>query len=173
MGVRVTFFRMHPVLSSQTNSLTFSNKNIYTDDWRNKPFCTAIRKSVSLHLHLNWMALTHCNLVTPYGVKNLGNFGPDSALSLIRYRVITWNNRDILLIGPIGTNCSDIPIKLPTLSFKKMHFKRSAAKYQPYLFMPDMLKISLMCIHYCEHMNDIETCGPLLTWFNSDYGMDK
>ena len=44
---------------------------------------------------------------------------------------IIWTNAGILLIGPIGTNFSEISIGIQTLSFKKMHLKMSSAKWRP------------------------------------------
>ena len=47
----------------------------------------------------------------------------DNGLSPDWRQVIIWNNAGILLIGPIGTNFSEILFKIDTFSFKKMHLK--------------------------------------------------
>ena len=36
----------------------------------------------------------------------------DNGLSPVRLQAITWNNADLLLIGPLGTNFSEIRIKI-------------------------------------------------------------
>ena len=41
-------------------------------------------------------------------------------------------NAGILLIGPLGTNFSEILIGMQTFSFKKMHLKMSCAKWRPF-----------------------------------------
>ena len=58
--------------------------------------------------------------------------GPDNGLSPGRRQAIIWNNAGILLIGPLGTNFSENLIGIQTLSFKKMSFKMSAAKWRPF-----------------------------------------
>ena len=35
-------------------------------------------------------------------------------------------------IGPLGTNCSEILIKIQNVSFMKMHLKMSSAKWRPF-----------------------------------------
>ena len=45
-----------------------------------------------------------------------------------RRQAIIWTNAGILLIGPLGTNFSEILIKIYKFSLKKMHLKTSSAK---------------------------------------------
>ena len=45
---------------------------------------------------------------------------------------IVWTSAGILLIGPLGTNLSEILIEIQTFSFKKMHMKMSSAKQRPF-----------------------------------------
>ena len=47
----------------------------------------------------------------------------------------------ILLIGPIGTNFSEILIKVLTFSFKKMHLKVSSANWLTFCFILNVLTI--------------------------------
>ena len=42
-----------------------------------------------------------------------------------------WTNAGILLIGPLGTNFSEISIGIQTFSVTKMHLKMSSAKWRP------------------------------------------
>ena len=45
---------------------------------------------------------------------------------------IIWTNTGILLIGPLGTNFSEILIEMHTFAFMKMHFKMSSGKWRPF-----------------------------------------
>ena len=53
-------------------------------------------------------------------------------------------NDGILLIGPMGTNFSEILIGILTFSFKKIHLKVSSAKWQPFCLGLNMLRESNM-----------------------------
>ena len=47
----------------------------------------------------------------------------DNGLSSGQHQAIIWTNAGILLIGTLGTNFSEILIKLQNFSFMKMHLK--------------------------------------------------
>ena len=72
--------------------------------------------------------LTHWGRVTHICVGNLTIIGPDNGLSPGRRQAIIWTNAGILLIGPLGTDFSEISIEIITFSFKKIHLKMSSAK---------------------------------------------
>ena len=76
--------------------------------------------------------LTHWGRVTHKCVGILTIIGPDNGLSPGRRQAIIWTNAGILLIGPWGTNFSDILIGIQTFSFKKRHLKMSSAKWRPF-----------------------------------------
>ena len=57
--------------------------------------------------------------------------GSDNGLSPGRRQAIIWINAWILLIGPLGTNFSEILFEIYTFSFKKMHLKMSPGKWRP------------------------------------------
>ena len=76
--------------------------------------------------------LTHWGRVTHICVGNLTIIGPDNGLSPGRRQAIIWTNAGILLIGPWGTNFSEILIGIQAFSFKKMHLKMSSAKWRPF-----------------------------------------
>ena len=78
--------------------------------------------------------LTHWGQVTHICVGNLTIIGPDNGLSLGRCQAIIWTNAEILLIGPRGTNFSEILIGIHKFSFKKIHLKMSSAKWLPFCF---------------------------------------
>ena len=65
-------------------------------------------------------------------VGNLTIIGSDNGLSPGRRQAIIWTSAGILLIGPIGTNFSEILIIIQTFSFKKMHLKMSSTKWRPF-----------------------------------------
>ena len=65
-----------------------------------------------------------------YESLNWAVIGSDNGLSPIRHQAIIWTNAGILLIGPLGTNFSEILIGIQTFSFKKLHLKTSSAKWR-------------------------------------------
>ena len=65
-------------------------------------------------------------------VSNLTVIGSDNGLSPGRRQAIVWTNAGILLIGPLGTNLSEILIEVHTFSSKKMHLKMSSGKWRPF-----------------------------------------
>ena len=84
--------------------------------------------------------LTHWGRVTHICVGNLTIIGPDNGLSPGRRQAIFWTNAGIWLIGPWGTNFSEILIGIQTFSFKKIHLKMSSAKWRPILSRPQCVK---------------------------------
>ena len=68
---------------------------------------------------------THWGRVTHICISKLTIIGSDNDLSPGRRQAIIWTNAGIYLIGPSGTNFSEILIKLYIFSFKKMHLKMS------------------------------------------------
>ena len=55
----------------------------------------------------------------------------DEVIMPDRRQVIIWTNAGILLIGPWGTNFSEILIDIQAFSLKKMHLEISSAKWRP------------------------------------------
>ena len=110
---------------------TFSFKKVHlkmsSGQWR--PFCLGIN------------VLTHWGRVTHWCVRNLTIIGSDNGLSPRRRQAIIWTNAGILLIGPLGTNLSEILIQIYTFSFKKMHLKMSVGKWRPFCLGLNVLKL--------------------------------
>ena len=77
-------------------------------------------------------SLTHWGRVTHTCVGKLTNIDSDDGLSPGRRQDIIWTNAGVLLIGHLGTNFSEISIKIHTFSFKKMHLKMSYGKWLPF-----------------------------------------
>ena len=63
--------------------------------------------------------LTHWGRATHIYVGKLTIIGSDNGLSPGRRQAIIWTNAGILLIGPLGTNFSEILIEIHAFSFKK------------------------------------------------------
>ena len=49
----------------------------------------------------------------------------------VRRQAIIWTNATALLIGPLGTNFSEILFEIQALSIKQMGFEMSSAWWQP------------------------------------------
>ena len=82
--------------------------------------------SIWCHILIHWGRVTHIC------VSKLTIIGSDNGLSPHRRQAIIWTNDGILLIGPLGTNFSEISIEILTVSFKKMRLKVSSAKRRPF-----------------------------------------
>ena len=76
--------------------------------------------------------LTHWGRVTHICVDKLTIIVSDNGLSPGRHQAIIWNNVGILLIGPLGTNSSEILIGIRTFWFKKICLKMSSGKWRPF-----------------------------------------
>ena len=63
-------------------------------------------------------------------VGKLTIIGSDNGLSPDRGQAVIRPNAEILLIGPLGTNFSQISIGFQTLSFKQLHFRTFSAKWR-------------------------------------------
>ena len=69
------------------------------------------------------LRLTHWGHVTHTCVGKLTIICSDNGLSPDRRQAIIWTNAGLLLIGPLGTNFSEILIEIIIFSFKKMRLK--------------------------------------------------
>ena len=90
-------------------------------------------------------------------VSKLNTIASDNGLSPGRRHAIIWSNAEILLIGPLGTNFSEILIEILTFSFKKMHLKRSSAKRRPFCLgfnelNWDVWGISIILLGYIKYV---------------------
>ena len=85
-------------------------------------------------------ALTHWGRVMHVCVGKLPIIGSDNGLSPGRRQAIIWTNAGISLIGPLGTNFSEISIEILTFSFKKMCLKVSSTKWRPFCLGLNALK---------------------------------
>ena len=76
--------------------------------------------------------LTHWGWETHICVGKLTIIGSDNGLSPDWRQAIIWTNAGLLLIGPLGTNFSEILIEILTFSFKKLRLKVSSGKWLPF-----------------------------------------
>ena len=74
------------------------------------------------------MMLTHWGRVTHTYVDKPTIIGSDNGLLPERRQAIIWTNAGILLIGPLGTNFSEILIEIQTFSLTKIRLEMSSAK---------------------------------------------
>ena len=75
--------------------------------------------------------LNNWGWVTNLCIGKLIITGSDNGMSPGRCQAIIWTNAGILLIGPLGTNFSQILIEVYAFSFKKMNLKMSG-KWRPF-----------------------------------------
>ena len=73
-----------------------------------------------------------------YVSVNRVNVGSDNGLSSIRRQVIIGTNAGLLSIGLLGTNFSEISIKIQNFLFKKMPLKMPSAKNGGHLVQGEM-----------------------------------
>ena len=103
-------------------------------------------------------SLIHWGRVTQICVSKLTIIGSGNGLSPGRRQAIIWTNAGILLIGPIGTNFSEILIRIQTFSFKKMQLKMSSAKCHPIclslneLICCNVISMDSMSVHEAIHI---------------------
>ena len=110
---------------------------------------------------------THWGRVTHICVDNLTIIGSDNGLTPVRRQAITWTNVGILLIGPLGTNFSEMLIEIHTFSFKKMHLKMSSAKWRSFC-----LGLKVLNKQWCFFVIAGFTFPPnehqVISWTNDD-----
>ena len=73
--------------------------------------------------HWGWVMLI-CVDIAIIGSNN--SIAPDGPQAII------WTNAGILLIGPLGTNFSEILIEIHIFSLKKLHLKMSSGQCRPF-----------------------------------------
>ena len=67
-----------------------------------------------------------------YASVNRVSIGSDNGFLPVLHQAIIWTNAGVLSIQPIGTNFSEILIKIQNFSFTKMHLKIPPAKWPPF-----------------------------------------
>ena len=68
------------------------------------------------------------------------NIGSDNGLSPFRHQAIILTNAGLLSIGTLGTNFSEVFIKIQKCSFTKLHPKITSAKWLPVISWPCVIQ---------------------------------
>ena len=110
--------------------------------------------------------LTHWGRVTHLCVDKLTIIGSDNGLSPERRQAIIWTNAGILIIGPLGTNFSEILSEIHTFSLQKIRLKSRLRNVVHFVS-------ASMCFNKSDYI-DITPClmsdNRVYTW--SDYITD-
>ena len=105
-------------------------------------------------------------------VSKLTIIGSDNGLSPNRRQAVFWTNAGVLLIGPLGTNFSEILIGINIFSFRKKHLKMSSVKRRPFCLGLNVLSVLLKTCTY-QLFCQIELWFMLYTATRSYYQMFK
>ena len=109
--------------------------------------------------------LTYWDRVTHMCICNLTTVGSDNCLSPCRHQAIIWTHAGILLIGPLGTNFSEILIEILPFSFTKMRLMVSSTKWRPFCFgLNVLIEVIWPCIIVWRTYNDIAIHFIWLIW---------
>ena len=81
--------------------------------------------------------------------------GSDNGLSPGRHQAIIWTNDGILMIGPLGTNFSEIRIRYSSFHSLKLHLNPSSVKWWPFCPGGDNLML-VFSGNYKQHDNDYD-----------------
>ena len=112
-----------------------SLNSIYLSDiamlWANCKTIWPVRNNLQANKITQDLHLTYWGQVTHICISRLTIIA-DNGLSPGQHQAITWTNAGKLLIGPSGTNFSEILVKINTFSFRKMRLKMSSGKRQQF-----------------------------------------
>ena len=106
---------------------------------------------IPLSIYKAW--LTHWDWVMYIWVSKVTIIGSDNGLWPRRRQTIIWTNTGILLIGPLGTNCSEILMAIETFSLKKMHLKMSYGEWWPLCLGLDVLTLEVLNSYQEMHLH--------------------
>ena len=121
--------------------------------------CITCKMNITIyHQHYIFsMVLTHWGRVTHICVSKLTIIRSDNGLSPDRRQAIIWTNTG-LLIGPLGTNFSEILIEILTFSLKKMRLNVSSAKRRPFRLGLNVLIQRMLEQNGRHFTDDISKC---------------
>ena len=116
--------------------------------------------------------LTQGGRVTHICVSKLTITCSDNGLLPGQHQAIIWTNAGILFIGSLGTNFSEIPIKIYIFSFKKMHLKMLSGKWQSHCLGLNVLSFCWFGAPCCSCDINVMVCSSFKcqsTWLASSY----
>ena len=105
------------------------------------------------HVFCYGLILTHLSRMAHICDSELTIISSDNGLSPGQRQAIIWISAEILLIGPLGTNFSEIYTfsKIYTFPFKKKHLKMSSEKCWPFCPHVIIFIAFIWCIcQYCS-----------------------
>ena len=120
--------------------------------------------------------ITHWGRVTHICVSKLIIIGSDNGLLPGRRQAIIWTNAGLLLIGPLGTNFSEILIEILTFSFEKMRLKVSSAERRPFCLDLNVIKAcnihkwNFLTTHAIEFDGKSQSILNLTVFYHVSYG---
>ena len=85
-----------------------------------------------------------------YASVNYTIMGSDNGLSPGRHQAIIWTKAGIFLIGPNGTNFSEIIIEIEIFSFTNLHLKVLSAEVAAISSWPQCVKKLHIALQYKE-----------------------
>ena len=121
-------------------------------------------------------SLTHWDWVTHICVGKLTIIGSYNGMSPGMCQAIIWTNAGILLIGPSGTNFSDILIRIQTFSFKEIHMKimvvcqMASISSRSQCVNKFHLKICAKWCLFCWGLSVLTHCGPVMPYGDIEIG---
>ena len=130
-------------------SRSYLMAQIYVNHFLNIIFFYHITLSV-------WYILNSCDIqiISPhcciYVSMNQVNIGSDNGLAPVWCQAVVWTNVGLLSIGYLGTNFSEILIKITKKSFMKMYLKIPSVKWRPFCPGEDELIISSIILQTIE-----------------------
>ena len=122
---------VHSLWNIYWHGNVFASTNLH---WRTPPAGVASNEKRNLQHSQIYVSL-YCYFIEAEWricVGKLTILGSDNGLAPGRRQAIIWTNAGILLIGPLGTNFSEILIGIQIFSFKEMRLKMSSAKWHPF-----------------------------------------
>ena len=105
----------HRSYTTHETPLATHGKGITCLWWAHKLISTQCH----IYASVNWLSIGSSNGLAPERRQ---------AITWTNAEPVTWTNAGLLSIGPLGTNFSEIWIKIQKFSFTKMHLKMSSAK---------------------------------------------
>ena len=128
----------------------FTWSNFFFEDKHKYVYILYHSSMMRWHMQLKSF-LAHWGRVTHICVGKLTIIGSDNGLSPERRQAIIWTNAGILLIGPLGTNFSEILIENQTFSSKKIRLKMSSAKCCSFRLRPQCDKKARTYLFYIQY----------------------
>ena len=155
----------YSLIYNQSQSITRS----WTKYWSSLMLKQATLNFLCMFIYTElFTLLTHWGWVTHMCVVKSNINGSNNGLSPGQCQAIIGTNAVILLIGPLGTNFSEIVIEIQTFSFKKMHLKVLSAKLRPFCLglnelMLKQATLNLMCMFIYTKLFSLLTSTAELT----------